>query len=202
MEDLDNESDPDMTEVWPPEPPATREAPAAEPGAVAGGGAESNPSTPSVSPGRDDFGGINGSSSSSSRSGDSSSSSDDSRTSSDSSSSNNSGDLPALVGRPAREREVSGKLPALQRVCMRSQSRGLTMSASYADTLLVYAMRTVEAKKAVEEEAAQIEQGHDSLLEERLEKEREWLEELERRGTLLELWRATPIPKLRDSGKR
>ena len=37
VEDSDSESDPDMTEVYPPEPPATREAPAAEPGAMAGG---------------------------------------------------------------------------------------------------------------------------------------------------------------------
>ena len=40
MEDLDSESSEsnlDMTEVWPPVPPATREAPAAEPGAEAEG---------------------------------------------------------------------------------------------------------------------------------------------------------------------
>ena len=77
----------------------------------------------------------------------------------------------------------------------------MTLSASYADALLAYAMKTVEAKRAVEEEAAQIERAHHSLLEERLEKEREWLEELERRRTVLELWRATPIPQLRGSGK-
>ena len=59
------------------------------------------------------------------------------------------------------------------------------MSASYADALLLYAMRAVEVKGAVEEEAAEIEQAHDYPLEERLEKELEWFEELERRGALL-----------------
>ncbi|CAM9312748.1 unnamed protein product [Ascophyllum nodosum] len=47
-------------------------------------------------------------------------------------------------------------------------------------------MKTVEAKRTVEEEAAEIERAHDSRLEEHLEKEREWLEELGRRGVLLE----------------
>ena len=88
-------------------PPATREVPAAEFGAGAeGGGGKENPPTPSVSPGRADFCGINGSSSSSS--------SDISRTSSDSSNSNDSGDLSAFVGRPAQDLEVFGELPALQ----------------------------------------------------------------------------------------
>ena len=49
-------------------------------------------------------------------------------------------------------------------------------------------MMAVEAKKTVEEKAAKMERAHDSLLEERLEKEPEWLEELERRGALLD-WR-------------
>ena len=129
-------------------------------------GAESNPPTPSVSPGRANFGCTNGSNSSSS-----SSSSDDSRTSSDSSDSrngNDSGDFPALTRRPARDLEIFGKLPALQSGRTRSQSRGLTMSASYVDVLLVYGMRAVEAKKTIEEKAAEIERAHDSLLEERL----------------------------------
>ena len=38
VENLYSESDLDMTEVWPPVPPATREMSAAEPGAGAGGG--------------------------------------------------------------------------------------------------------------------------------------------------------------------
>ena len=59
------------------------------------------------------------------------------------------------------------------------------MSATCADALLAYAMRTVEAKRTVEDEAAEIERAYDSLLEERLEKEGEWLEELERRGAIL-----------------
>ena len=81
------------------------------------GGAEGNPPTSSVSPGRANFGGINGRSSSSS--------SDDSRSSSDSSNRNDSEDLPALVGRPAWDLEVFGELPALQGGRTRSQSRGL-----------------------------------------------------------------------------
>ena len=60
------------------------------------------------------------------------------------------------------------------------------MNSSYADALLAYAMRAVEAKRTVEKEVAEIERAHDSLLVERLEKEREWLEELERHGALLE----------------
>ena len=56
MEDLDSESDLDMTEVWPPVLPATREALTAEPGAGPRESAEGNPPTPSVSPGRTDFG--------------------------------------------------------------------------------------------------------------------------------------------------
>ena len=60
------------------------------------------------------------------------------------------------------------------------------MNSSYADALLAYAMRAVEAKRTVEEEAAKIKRAHDSLLVECLEKERECLEELERHGALLE----------------
>ena len=138
-------------------------------------GASGNPTTTSVSPGRSDFRGINGSGSS-----------DDSRTSSESNNSNDSGDLPALVGRPARDLEVFGELSALQSGRTRSQSRGLTMSASYADVLSAYAMRAVVVNKTMEKKATEIERAHDSLLEERLEKEREWLEELERCGAQLD----------------
>ena len=42
VEDLDSESDPDMTKVWPPVPLATREAPTAEPGVGAEGVTEGN----------------------------------------------------------------------------------------------------------------------------------------------------------------
>ena len=138
------------------------------------GGAEGNPPTPSPPPGRADFGGINGNSSSYS--------SEDSRTSSDSSSGNDGGDFPALARRPARDLEAFGELPALQSGHTRSQSRGLAMGASCADDLLAYAMRAMEAEKPTEEKAAEVERAHDSLLEEQLEKEREWLEKLERRG--------------------
>ena len=44
----------------------------------------------------------------------------------------------------------------------------------------------MEAKKTMQEKAAEIERAHDSLLKERLEKEREWLEELERHDALLD----------------
>ena len=178
MEDLDSESDLDMTEVWPPVPPSMCEAPAAEPGARAGEGAAGNSPTPSVSLGRDDSGDINGSSGRNS--------SDDSQTSSDSSNSNDRGGLYALVARAARDLEVFGELPALQNGRTRSQSRGLTVSASCADALLAYAIKIGEAKMYAGEEAAVIEGDHDSLLEERLEKEPEWLRELERCGALLE----------------
>ena len=43
-------------------------------------------------------------------------------------------------------------------------------------------MRAMEAERAMEEKAAEVERAHDSLLEEQLEKAREWLEKLERRG--------------------
>ena len=129
------------------------------------GGAEGNPSTPSIPPGRADFGGINGN-----------------RTSSDSSSGNDGGDFPALARRPARDLEAFGELPALQSGHTRSQSRGLAMGASCADDLSAYAMRAMEAEKPMEEKVAEVERAHDSLLEEQLEKERAWLEKLERRG--------------------
>ena len=138
------------------------------------GGAEGNPPTPSVPPGRADFGGINGNSSSYS--------SEDSRTSRDSSSGNDGGNFPTLARRPARDLEAFGELPVLQSGHTRSQSRGLAMGASCADDLLAYAMRAMEAEKPTEEKAAEVERAHDSLLEEQLEKEREWLEKLERRG--------------------
>ena len=138
------------------------------------GGAEGNTPTPSVPPGRADFGGINGNSSSYS--------SEDSRTSSDSSSGNDGGDFPTLARRPARDLEAFGELPVLQSGHTMSQSRGLAMGASCADDLLAYTMRAIEAEKPMEEKAAEAERAHDSLLEEQLEKAREWLEKLERRG--------------------
>ena len=138
------------------------------------GGADGNPSTPAVSPGRADFGGINGNSSSYS--------SENSRTSSDSSSGNDGGDFPTHARRPARDLEAFGELPVLQSGHTRSQSRGSAMGASCADDQLAYAMRAMEAEKPTEEKAAEVERAHDSLLEEQLEKEREWLEKLEGRG--------------------
>ena len=114
-----------MTEMWSPVPSVMWEAPAGEPGAAAGGGAEGNPPTSSVSPVRADFGGINGSSNSSKQ--------QRQRTSSGSSNSNDIGDFPALVGRPARDLEVFDELLTLQSRRTRSQSRGLTISVFCAD---------------------------------------------------------------------
>ena len=56
------------------------------------------------------------------------------------------------------------------------------MGASCADDLSAYAMRAMEAEELMEEKAAEVERAHDSLLEEQLEKAREWLEKFERRG--------------------
>ena len=95
----------DMTEVWPPVPPAMLKAPTEKHGAGVGGDAEGNPPIPSVSPGRVNFGGINGSSRSNS---------DDNCTSSDTSNSNDSGDLSTVVGRSSRDLEVFGEPHALQ----------------------------------------------------------------------------------------
>ena len=92
------------------------------------------------------------------------------------------GTFPALARRPARDLEAFGELPALQSGHTRSQSRGLAMGASCADALLAYAMRAMEAETPMEEKAAEVERAHDSLLEEQLEKARECLEKLERRG--------------------
>ena len=105
VEYLHSEFGLNLTEVWPPVPPTTLKKPVEEHGAGAGGGAEGNPPTPSVSPGRVNFGGINGSSSSSS---------DDSCTSSDTSNSNDNGDLPVVLGISSRDLEVFGELHALQ----------------------------------------------------------------------------------------
>ena len=144
MENLDSKSDLDnMTEVWPPVPPATREAPAAEPGAGAAGMRKSTP--------RHRRSPLGGPISVAPTASSSSSSSDDSCTSSDSSNGNDSGDFPALARRSARDLEVFGEFLSLQSRRTRSQSRGLTMSASYADALLAYAMRAVKAKKTMEE---------------------------------------------------
>ena len=149
MEDLNSESDLDMTEVWPPVPPATRVAPATEPRVGAGEGRKAaNPLTSSISPGRVDFSGIHGSKSRSS--------SDDSYTSRESSKINDIGDLSALAWRPVRDLEGFGELPALQSERMRSQSQGLYTSTFCVDALLAFAIRTVETKTTVEK-AAEIE---------------------------------------------
>ena len=155
--------------------PPGGEAPAAKYVAAATGVRKVTPRHHRSPPGRADFGGIDGNSSSYS--------SEDSRTSSDSSSGNDGGDFPTHARRPARDLEAFGELPVLQSGHTRSQSRGSAMGASCADDLLAYAMRVMEAEKPTEEKTAEVERAHDSLLEEQLEKEREWLEKLEGRGT-------------------
>ena len=97
---------------------------------------------------------------------------------------NDSRDLPVLVGRPERDLEVFDELTARGSGRTRSQSRGMTISASCTNVLLAYAI-TVEAKRTVEEEAVENERAHDSLLDERLERERDRLENFERRDALL-----------------
>ena len=156
----------------------TRKAPAVEAGAGTGGVAEGKSPIPSALS-------INDSSNSSSSS-DSSNSKDDStdRRGSDSNASHtsngssstsvsvSSGDIPSLTGTEARHLQHFSKPPELQSGRTRSQSRGWTFSESCTDALLAYA-RT-EAK-----EAEETEQVHDLLLEERLEEEREWLNDLQ-----------------------
>ena len=175
-EDLDGESDLDVTEVGP-MLTAMRKTETAETGAGAGGVAEGDPAASS---------GPHGSSSTSSRI--SSSSNSTSRrifSSSSNSTSTSRGDVPTLTGREAHRQRWDGKMPALQGGRTRSQSRQHQMSADTADALLTHAQRT-------EEEDTATEQVHDLLLEGRLEEEHEglgemmeWLEEdgpaLERR---------------------
>ena len=79
------------------------------------------------------------------------------------------GTFPRLWGDP-RDLKIYGELPTLQSGRSRSQSRGLTMSASCTDAMLAYALRIVESKRTEEEVATEIERAHDSLLEERLER--------------------------------
>ena len=163
-EDLDGESDLDVTEVGP-MLTAMRKTETAETGAGAGGVAEGDPAASSDSP---------GSNSTSSRISSSSSSSSSSR-----------GDVPTLAGREAHRQKWDGKIPALQGGRTRSQSRQHQMSTDTADVLLTHARRT-------EEEDTATGRVHDLLLEGRLEEEHEelgemmeWLEEdgpaLERR---------------------
>ena len=181
---LDSESDLDTTGVGP-VLPATRKAPAVEAGAGTGGVEEGKSPAPSSPSKRAEIGSINDSSNSSSSS-DSSNSKDDStdkrgsdsnasHTSNGSSSTSgsvSSGDIPSLTGAEARHLQHFGKPPELQSGRTRSQSRGWTLSESCTDALLAYAK--TEAK-----EAEETEQAHDLLLEERLEEEREWLDELQ-----------------------
>ena len=178
MKGFDSESDLDMTEVWPPVLPATRKAPAVKPGAWAVGVRKATLRHHQSPPG--------GPVSVTSTEAVAAVAATTAAPAVTVPTSTTDGDLPALVGKPARDLEVFGGLPALQSGRTRSQSRDFTTRTSYADALLAYFMRAVEAKKTSEEKAAEIERAHDSLLEERLEKERKWLEELERRDTLLD----------------
>ena len=145
-EDLDGESDLDVTEVGL-MLTAMRKKETAETGAGAGGVAEGDPAASSDSHG-----------SNSTRSRISSSSSNNTSTS--------RGDVPTLAGREAHRQRWDGKIPALQGGRTRSQSRQHQMSADTADALLTYARR-------MEEEDTATERVHDLLLEGRLEEEHE-----------------------------
>ena len=182
--DLNSESELDMTGVGP-VLPATRKAPAAEAGAGTGGVAEGNLPAPSSPSGRAEISGVDDNSNSSSSSDSSNSKYDStSRRGSDSNASHtrngsnntsdsiSNGDIPALAGTEASCLQYSGKPPELQSRRTRSQSRGWTLSECCTDALLAYA-RT----NAIE--AEETERVHDFLLEERLEEEREWLDELQ-----------------------
>ena len=159
-EDLDSEYDLDnMTEVGPPVPPATREAPEAEPGAGAAGVRKVTPRQHRSPPG----GTV------ASTAAVAAVATTTAAPAVTAATATTAGTFPRSWG-PARNLEVFGELPALQSGRTRSQSQGLTMSASYVDALLVYTMRAVEAKKTMEKKAAESERAHDSLLEERLEK--------------------------------
>ena len=181
---LDSESDLDMTGVGP-VLPAKRKALAAEAGARPGGVAEGNPPAPSAPSRRAEIGRVNDSSNSSSSS-NSSNSKDDSTSSkgSDSNASHtghgssstsgsvNSGDIPALTGTEMRHLQHFDKPLELQSGRTRSQSRRWTLSESCTDDLLAY-------EKTEVEEAEETERVHDFMLEERLQEEREWLDELQ-----------------------
>ena len=145
------------------------------------GVAEGNPPAPSALSRRTEIGSSNSSSSS-----DSSSSKDDrtSRRGSDSNASHtsngssstsgsvSSGDTPALTGTEARRLQHFGKPPELQSGRTRSQSRGWTLGESCTDALLAYARTGAKEAEATE-------WVHDLLLEERLEEQREWLDDLQ-----------------------
>ena len=171
--DLDSESDLDMTGVGP-VLHATRNAPAAEAGAGTGGVAEGNPLAPSAPSRRAEISSVKNSSNSkdhrTSRRGNDSNASHTSTASSSTSGSVSSEDIPALTETEARRLQNFGKAPELKSGRTRSQSGGWTLSESCTDTLLAYA-------RAEAEEAEKTERVHDLLLEERLEEEREWLDE-------------------------
>ena len=170
-EDLDGESDLDVTEVGP-MLTAMRKTETAETGAGAGGVAEGDPAASSDSPGSNNTSSrISGSSSNSSSSRISSSSSSNSSSSRISSSSSNStstsrGDVPTLAGREAHRQRWDGKVPALQGGRTRSQSKQHQMSADTADALLTHGRRT-------EEEDTTTERVHDLLLEGRYRPQRQ-----------------------------
>ena len=180
MADLDSESDIDMTGVGP-VLPSRRKAPVAEAGAGTGGVAEGNPPAPSAPSRRAEIGSVSSNSNSSSDSSNSNSTSDrgsdsnashTSNRSSSTSGSVSSGDIPALIGTDARRLQHFGKPPKLQSGRTRSQSRGWTLSESCTDALLAYA-------RSEGEKAEETERVYDLLLEERLEKKHEWLDELQ-----------------------
>ena len=173
--DLDSESDLGMTGVGP-ALSATRKAPAAEARAGTGGVAEGNPPVPLAPSRRAEISSVNDSSdskdNSTSRRSSDSNASHTSNGSSSTSGSVSSGDIPALTGTEARRLQYFGKPLELQSGRTRSPLRGWTLSESSTDTLLSYAKTDVK-------EAEETERIHDLLLEEPLEEECEWLDELQ-----------------------
>ena len=147
-EDLDGDSDLDVTEVGP-MLTAMWKTETAEAGAGAGGVAEGDPAASSDSPGSNSTSSRisgSGSNSTSSRISSTSSNSTCSRISSSGTNSTNTsrGDVPTLAGREAHRRRWDGEIPALQGGRTRSQSRQHQMSADTADALLTHARRTEE----------------------------------------------------------
>ena len=175
MTDLGSESNLDMAGVRP-VLLATRKDLAVEAGARTGRVAEGNPPAPSAPSKRAEIGSVNDSSNSkddsTSRRDSDSNASHTSNGSSSTSGSVSSGDIPALTETKVRRLQHLGKPPELQSRRTRSQSWSWALSESCTDALLAHAR--AEAKEAEERERV-----HDLLLEERLEEEREWLDELQ-----------------------
>ena len=163
VESLYNEYDLDnMTEVRPPVPPATCETPAAEPRAGAGWGLrKANPRHHQSPP--------EGPTSIASTAVVAAAAATIAAPEVTAATLMTVGIFPGLWGDLRGTWRFLASSP-LQSGRTKSQPRGLTKSASYADALLAYAFRTVEVKRTVDKEAAEIERAHDALLKEHLKR--------------------------------